>query len=70
MIRSLDRPRSPFTDSRIKFVLGLHNTLTISYKLSPQYDVPALKTLALDHIRGEVGKYDVVEETFSRFASQ
>jgi hypothetical protein len=27
----------------------------ISDKLSPQYDVPALKTLALNHIRGELG---------------
>jgi len=51
-------------------VPGLRNTLTISYKLSLQYDVPALKTLALDHIRGELGKCDIVEETFSRFASR
>ena len=36
----------------------------------PQFDVPALKTLALNHIRGELTKCDIVEETFSRFTSQ
>ena len=41
-----------------------------SDELSPQYDVPALKTLALGHIRGGLAKCDIVEETFSRFASQ
>ena len=35
-----------------------------------QYDVPALKTLALDHIRGELAKCDIVEEEFSKFASR
>ena len=39
-----------------------------SDKPSLQYDVPALKTLALDHIRGELSKCDIVEEAFSRFA--
>ena len=29
-----------------------------------------LKTLALNHIRGELGKCDIVEESFSRFAFQ
>ena len=33
-----------------------------------QYDVPALKILALNHIRGELSKCDIVEEAFSRFA--
>jgi len=42
----------------------------ISDKPSPQYDVPALRTLALDHIRAGVANCDIVEETFSRFASQ
>jgi hypothetical protein len=35
-----------------------------------QYDFPTLKTLALNHIRGELGKCDIVEESFSRFASK
>ncbi|KAF9641806.1 hypothetical protein BDM02DRAFT_3203210, partial [Thelephora ganbajun] len=34
------------------------------------YDIPALKTLALNHIRGELGECDIVEESSSRFASQ
>jgi len=38
--------------------------------LSSQYDVPALKTLALNHIRGELTKCDIVEEAFGRFTSQ
>ncbi|KAF9643633.1 hypothetical protein BDM02DRAFT_1403367 [Thelephora ganbajun] len=41
-----------------------------SDKPSSQYDIPALKTLALDHIRGELGKCNIVEESFSRFASR
>lgn len=42
------------------------------YALSPQYDVPALKILALDHIRSELTKTkcDIVEEAFSTFTSQ
>jgi len=35
-----------------------------------QYDVPALKALALDRIRSELAKCDIVEEAFSRFASR
>ena len=37
---------------------------------SPQYDVPALKTLALNRIRSELEKCDIVEESFGRFASR
>ena len=37
---------------------------------SLQYDVPALKALALNHIRSGLEKCDIVEESFSRFASQ
>lgn len=37
---------------------------------SLQYDVSALKTLALNWIRREFSTCDTVEETFSRFASQ
>ena len=47
-----------------------HLLSRISYAVTPQYDVPALKTLALDHIRGELAKCDIVEEAFGRFASQ
>jgi len=39
-------------------------------KTSLQYDLPALKTLALNHMRDEVTKCDIVEEAFSRFASR
>ena len=35
-----------------------------------QYNIPSLETLALDHIRGELAKCDIVEESFSIFASQ
>ena len=38
--------------------------------VSLQYNVPALKTLALDRIRGELSKCDIIEEAFSRFASK
>ncbi|KAF9785433.1 hypothetical protein BJ322DRAFT_830356 [Thelephora terrestris] len=40
------------------------------YRLADKYDVPALKALALDRIRGELSKCDIVEESFSRFTSQ
>ena len=48
----------------------MHSQHLTSNKTSLQYDVPVLKALALDYIRGEMGKCDIVEETFSRFASQ
>ena len=35
-----------------------------------QYDVPALKTLALNYIRDQLTQCDIVEETFGRFASR
>ena len=38
--------------------------------ISLQYDAPALKTLALNQIRSELAKCDIVEEVFSRFASR
>ena len=41
-----------------------------SYNPLLQYDVPALKTLALNCIRGELAKCDIVEEAFSKFASR
>lgn len=37
---------------------------------SLQYDVPELKTLALNRIRGGLGKCDIVEESFSIFTSR
>jgi len=37
---------------------------------SLQYGVPALKALALNHIRSGLEKCDIVEESFGRFASQ
>ena len=35
-----------------------------------QYDVPALKTLALNHIRNQLTQCDIVGETFGGFASR
>ncbi|KAF9777254.1 hypothetical protein BJ322DRAFT_731459 [Thelephora terrestris] len=35
------------------------------YRLADKYDVPALRTLALNQIRGELSKCDIVEESFS-----
>ncbi|KAF9779143.1 hypothetical protein BJ322DRAFT_442637 [Thelephora terrestris] len=40
------------------------------YRLADKYDIPVLKTLALDRIRDELGECDIVEESFSIFASQ
>ena len=36
----------------------------------PQYDVTTLKDLSLNQIRGELTKCDIVEESFSKFASR
>lgn len=41
-----------------------------SDKASLQYDVPALKILALDQICDEIEAFDIVEESFGRFASR
>ncbi|KAF9785419.1 hypothetical protein BJ322DRAFT_829074 [Thelephora terrestris] len=40
------------------------------YRLADKYDIPTLKTLALNNIRSELEKCDIVEESFSIFASQ
>ncbi|KAF9785417.1 hypothetical protein BJ322DRAFT_829047 [Thelephora terrestris] len=40
------------------------------YRLADKYDIPALKTLALSHIRSGLAKCDIVEESFSIFASR
>jgi len=42
----------------------------ISDKYSLQYDIPALKRLALNDARGELENCNIVEEAFSRFASR
>lgn len=70
--RSLDHPRNLSTDSQTRFVPGLPNPLRgiVNDKLSQQYDVPTLKSLALNHIRGELRRCNIVEETFSRFTSR
>ena len=39
------------------------------FNLVAQYDVPALKSLALNKIKEGLGQCDPVRETFSRFAS-
>ena len=64
------RPQSPFTASLTKFAPSLGDLLEISDKFSPQYDVPVLKILALDRIRCELGKCDIVQESFSKFTNQ
>ena len=51
-------------------VLLLCSEYSVSDKLPLQYDAPVLKNLALNHIRGELAKCDIVEESFSRFTSQ
>ena len=43
---------------------------TFSDNPSLQYGVSALKTLALNRICGELGKCDIIEESFSKFASE
>ncbi|KAF9790973.1 hypothetical protein BJ322DRAFT_1039080 [Thelephora terrestris] len=40
------------------------------YRLADKYDIPALKTLALDHIRSGLRRCDIVGESFSVFASR
>ena len=37
---------------------------------SPEYEVSALKTRALNQICGGLGKCDIVGQSFSKFASQ
>jgi len=68
-----DRLQSPSTDSRTRSV-SVPNLRSFSEHPTsdrpPQFDVPELKALALDHIRGGLEKCDIVEETFSRFASR
>ena len=48
----------------------MYSERSISDKSSLQYDIPALKRLALNHTRGELAKCNIVEEAFSRFASR
>jgi len=40
------------------------------YRLADKYDIPALKALALNHIRGGLRNCDIVAETFSEFTSR
>ncbi|KAF9778322.1 hypothetical protein BJ322DRAFT_493551 [Thelephora terrestris] len=40
------------------------------YRLADKYDTPALKDLALNHIRCEIKNCDILEETFSEFTSR
>ena len=42
----------------------------VSDELALQYDVPALKNLAFDNIHRGLGKCDIIEESFSKFASR
>ena len=68
-----DRLQSPSIDSRIRPATILRHPLDIylaSDNASLQYDVPELKTLALNKIRDELSKCDIVEESFSRFTSK
>ena len=47
-----------------------HTERPTSDVFSLQYNVPALKALALEHVRSGLEKCDIVEESFSRFASR
>ena len=69
--RSL-RLQSPSIDLRTRLVPVLRDVPThlVSDRVSLQYDVPALKSLALDRINGELSRCNIIEESFSRFASQ
>ncbi|KAF9785420.1 hypothetical protein BJ322DRAFT_1193974 [Thelephora terrestris] len=40
------------------------------YRLADKYDVPALKRRALDCVNDQLANCDIVEESFSKFASQ
>ena len=51
-------------------VFAILSELPTSDDCSLQYDVPALKAFVLNHIRNELGNCDIVEESFSRFASR
>ena len=48
----------------------MYSEHSISDKPSLQYDIPTLKILALNHMRSELAKCNIVEEAFSRFASR
>ena len=66
------RLQSPSIDLRTRLVPVLRDVPThlASDRVSLQYDVPALKSLALDRINDELSRCNIVEESFSRFASQ
>ena len=63
-------PKSVYRLADKVFSLYLRWVQRISDRIPLQYDVPALKNLALNRIRGELTKCDIVEESFSRFASK
>ena len=57
-------------DKVCNVVFPIYAEGSTSDTFSPQYNIPALKALALNRIRGELEKCDIVEESFSRFASR
>lgn len=71
-IKSPDRLRNLCTDLQIRSTLAfrLNSGRCLLQKTSPQYDVPELKTLALNCIRGGLAICNIVEDTFCRFVSQ
>jgi hypothetical protein len=71
--RSNDRFPRPSPKSIYRLadkVCSWYSRLDLRVLTPLQYDVPALKSLALDAIRGGLAKCDIVEEAFSIFASQ
>ena len=69
-MRFHDHPLNQSTDLLIRCVCQAYKATLITLSALPlwaQYDVPTLKNLAFDHIRNELKKCDIVEETFSEF---
>ena len=64
----LDLRLNPSTALPIRY-LGLHIPRPFQLTTATQYDVPALKFIALEAIERGLGRCDAVRETFSRFAS-
>lgn len=62
--------QNPFTALPIRYLFSRRIAQPFQLTVTAQYDVPALKALALEEIREGVERCDAVRETFSRFSSQ
>jgi len=68
--QAISKIHLPTRGQGLYLVFAMYSEHLGSYRPSSQYDVPTLKTLALNHIRSELTKCDIVEEAFGRFASR